>query len=85
MALSRAGRLDGHPSPRTAHVFVGGTGHGTGEYHVDPAGFERECRAVAARQIIVPIEANFRVNLDDDGQVCGATFQWFQCDDINQS
>ena len=84
-ALAKAGKLNGHPSPRTAQVYIGGIGRGAGDYHVDPATFERECRIIAARQIDVPIEANFRVGLDDEGQVAGATFQFFDLnnDDID--
>ena len=84
-ALQKAGRLKEHPSPRTTPVYIGGIGRGAGDYHVDPAAFERECRIIAARQIDVPIEANFRVGLDDEGQVAGATFQFFDLnnDDIN--
>lgn len=76
-ALTKAGKLKDHPSPRSAQVFIGGIGRGAGDYHVDPAAFERECRIIAARQIEVPIEANFRVGLDEDGGVAGATFQFF--------
>jgi hypothetical protein len=76
-ALAKAGKLKDHPSPRSAQVFIGGIGRGAGDYHVDPAAFERECRIIAARQIEVPIEANFRVGLDEDGGVAGATFQFF--------
>ena len=79
-ALAKAGKLNGHPSPRTAQVYIGGIGRGAGDYHVDPAGFECECRAIAARQIEVPMEADFRVGLDDEGQVAGATFQFFILD-----
>jgi hypothetical protein len=76
-ALAKAGKLKDHPSPRSAQVFIGGIGRGAGDYHVDPAAFERECRIIADRQIEVPIEANFRVGLDEDGGVAGATFQFF--------
>jgi hypothetical protein len=76
-ALQKSGKLKDHPSPRSAQVFIGGIGRGAGDYHVDPAAFERECRIIAARQIEVPIEANFRVGLDEDGGVAGATFQFF--------
>jgi hypothetical protein len=78
-ALQKSGKLKDkdHPSPRTAQVYIGGIGRGAGDYHVDPATFERECRIIAARQIDVPIEASFRVGLDDEGQVAGATFQFF--------
>ena len=79
-ALQKAGKLKDHPSPRTAQVYVGGIGRGAGDYHVDPAAFERECRVIAARQIEIPVEANFRVGLDDEGQVAGATFQFFIID-----
>lgn len=83
--LQKAGKLTDHPSPRTAQVFVGGIGRGAGDYHVDPANFEKECRLIAARQIDIPIEANFRVGLDEDGGVAGATFQFFDLnnDDID--
>lgn len=79
-ALAKLGKLEGHPSPRTASVYIGGIGRGQGDYHVDPADFERECRAIAARQIEIPVEANFRVGLDDEGGVAGATFQYYELD-----
>ena len=52
---------------------------------IDAAAFERECRIIAEQQIAVPVEANFRVGLDDEGQVAGATFQFFDLnkDDID--
>ena len=84
-AIQKAGRLKEHPSPRTTPVYIGGIGRGAGDYHVDAAAFERECRIIAARQIVIPIEANFRVGLDEDGSVAGATFQFFDLnnDDID--
>ena len=84
-AIQKAGRLKEHPSPRTTPVYIGGIGRGAGDYHVDPANFEKECRLIAARQIVIPIEANFRVGLDEDGGVAGATFQFFDLnnDDID--
>ena len=84
-AIQKAGRLREHPSPRTTPVYIGGIGRGAGDYHVDAAAFERECRIIAEQQIAVPVEANFRVGLDDEGQVAGATFQFFIItnDDIN--
>jgi hypothetical protein len=80
-ALAKKGRLEGHPNPRTCSVYIGGIGRGTGDYHVDPASFERECRAIAATKIEIPLEANFRVGLDDEGGVAGATFQFFILDE----
>ena len=78
-ALTRLKKIPAdHPGPRHAHIFVGGIGMGEGDYHVDPAEFERECRVLAERQIRVPVEANFRVGLDDVGEVCGATFQFYE-------
>ena len=80
-ALSKLGRLEGHPNPRNVAVYIGGIGRGAGDYHVDPADFERECRAIAVERIAIPIEANFRVGLDDEGGVAGATFQFYELDD----
>ena len=78
-ALTRLKKIPAdHPGPRHAHIFVGGIGMGEGDYHVDPAEFERECRKLAKRQIRVPVEADFRVGLDDVGEVCGATFQFYE-------
>lgn len=65
------------PSPRSARVYVGDVGHGAGDFCVDPGKFEKHCRQVAARQIAVPIEASFRVGLDESGSICGATFQFY--------
>ena len=76
-ALQKAGKLNDHPSPRSTQVFVGGIGRGSSDYHVDPASFEKECRIIAARQIEIPVEANFRVGLDEEGGVAGATFQFY--------
>lgn len=81
-AIAALGKLDGHPNPRTTTVYVGGIGHGEGDYHADPGELEKQCRILAAKQIVVPIEANFRVGLDEQGGIVGATFQFFELDAI---
>ncbi len=84
-ALFKAGILDNHPNPRTAHVFIGGIGRGHGDYHADPSSFENECKLIAAKKIIIPMEASFRVGLDAEGHVVGATFQYYESnhDDVD--
>jgi hypothetical protein len=79
-ALVASGKLakDHHERPRAAKIYVGGIGRGEGDLHVNPADLEREAVKVAARQIAVPGEANFRVGLDEKGEIAGATFQWFE-------
>lgn len=67
-----------HPNPRTTAVYIGGIGRGDGDYHADPGEFEKQCRIIAERQIAIPVEASFRVGLDDEGGVVGATFQFYE-------
>lgn len=71
----------GHPSPRSTTVYIGGIGRGEGDYHADPGEFEKQCRIIAERQIVIPVEASFRVGLDEEGGVVGATFQWYSQDE----
>jgi hypothetical protein len=73
----------GHPSPRSTTVYIGGIGRGEGDYHADPGEFEKQCRIIAERQIVIPVEASFRVGLDEEGGVVGATFQFYNLTDSN--
>ena len=78
-AIAKVAKRDiGHPSPRSTTMYIGGIGRGEGDYHADPGEFEKQCRIIAANQILVPVEASFRVGLDEEGGVVGATFQWHE-------
>ena len=77
-AIAKTGKVTGHPSPRSTTVYIGGIGRGEGDYHADPGEFEKQCRITAERQIVIPVEASFRVGLDDMGGVVGATFQFYE-------
>ena len=76
-AIAVTRKLEGSHSPRSTTVYIGGIGRGEGDLHADPGEFEKQCRIIAERQIVIPIEASFRVGLDDTGAVCGATFQFY--------
>ena len=79
----KTGRDVGHTSPRSTTVYIGGIGRGEGDYHADPGEFEKQCRTLAERQIVIPVEASFRVGLDEEGGVVGATFQFYDLNDSN--
>ena len=75
-ALSRMGRLEGEsPSARVTQIYVGGPGRESRK--LSPEEFETACRAAILGEVEVPAGASFRVGLDEDGSVAGATFQWY--------
>ena len=54
---------------------------GRDRYAVRQSAFEESCRVTASKQIIIPKDADMRIAVDDDGQVTGVTFQFFEQED----
>ena len=78
--LETAGKCVRGILARSSHIFIGSTGetHITGNgMYVDSHEFEKACRLIVAKKLELPVDTNFRIGLDNNGGVMGATFQFY--------
>ena len=78
--LEKAGRFIRGIVARSSHIFVATVGTeevGPNVFFVDATDFEKACRTVALKRTEIPEDSSFRIGLDSNGSISGATFQFY--------
>ena len=78
--LEKAGRFIRGIVARSSSMYVGSSSteeiQGIG-FYVDAIDFEKACRNVALKRTELPDDCSFRIGLDSNGNISGATFQFY--------